>query len=111
MPSIPEIEKLTPEQAKSNLSAALRDFDLLEPLRKHPYVVVGSAVAAGAVLGSNGKVVVGLTGLTSTLIRLMKPLSGIIAQVAAAKIAAAAAAEQVKQTAPTTEETVSASNR
>lgn len=96
-------EKPTIDEAKRRFIEAMHGIDVLEPLRKHPYVVVGSAVAAGAVLGSSGKVVVGLSGLVASLARLIKPLGGILAQLAAAKLAANAAADQAADAASSTD--------
>lgn len=84
----PPVAKLSVEEAKRNFVEAMHSVDVLEPLRKHPYVVLGTAAAAGAVLGGSGKVVLGLSGLVHSATRLIKPLGGIVAQLVAAKLAA-----------------------
>lgn len=81
-------EELSVTEAKARLAEAFRSVDLLRPLKEHPYVVVGAAATAGAVLGSSGAVVGGLGKVTVGLLRLVKPLSGIVSQVLAAKVAA-----------------------
>lgn len=91
---------LTTEEAKLNFANAMREFDLLEPLRKHPYLTVGAAATAGAVLGGSGKAIGGLAALTSSLVKLVKPLSGIVAQVVAAKVAAQTAASEAADNPP-----------
>lgn len=88
------------DEAKRRLLDEFRSVDLLNPLREHPFVVVGAAVTAGAVLGSSGRVVSQLTALTSGLVRLVKPLSGIVAQVLAAKVAAETVKPDSSETTP-----------
>lgn len=88
--------KPTPAEAKARLMDVARSIDLLAPMRDHPFVVVGAAATVGAVLGSSGSAINGLTGLTSTLIKLINPLSGIIAQIVAAKVASDTATEVAK---------------
>jgi hypothetical protein len=87
-------------EAKQRFMEAMQDVDLLEPLRKHPYVVVGAAVTAGAVLGSSGKVVLGMSGLVTALTRMIKPLGGLVAQLAAAKLAAHTAVKETQENPP-----------
>ena len=87
-------DKPSVAEAKRRFAEAAHALDLLEPLRKHPYVVVGSAAAAGAVLGSSGKVVLGMAGLANAVAKMIKPLGGLAAQLAAAKLAAHTAVEK-----------------
>jgi hypothetical protein len=90
-------DKPSVEEAKRRFVEAAHALDLLEPLRNHPYVVLGSAATAGAVLGSSGKVMLGLSGLVGALAKMIKPLGGLVAQLAAAKLAAHTAVNETKQ--------------
>jgi hypothetical protein len=97
-----QADKPTVDEAKRRFVEAMHAVDLLEPLRNHPYVVLGSAATAGAVLGSSGKVILGAAGLAGALAKMAKPLGGLLAQLAAAKLAAHTA---VKETEPDPAET------
>lgn len=81
-------EQLSVAEAKARLVETLRSIDLLRPLRDHPFVVVGAAATAGAVLGSSGTTVNHLSRLSVSLLRLAKPVSGILTQFLAGKAAA-----------------------
>ncbi len=81
-------EKLSVAEAKQRLADVIHSIDPLRPVKEHPYVVIGAAATIGVVLGSSGKAVSGLGSFTASLTRLLKPLSGIVAQVVAAKVAA-----------------------
>lgn len=90
-------DKPSVEEAKRRFVEAMHALDLLQPLREHPYVVLGSAATAGAVLGSSGKVMIGMAGMMGALAKMVKPLGGLVAQLAAAKLAAHTA---IKETEP-----------
>ena len=73
---------------------AARTFDPLKKLREqihaHPFVVVGTAAGAGVLLGSSAHTVVALSRLAASMVRVLKPLSGLIGQFAVAKMGMAA---------------------
>lgn len=93
--TVPE-DKPSVEEAKRRFVEAMNAFDPLEPLRKHPYVVLGSAATAGAVLGGSGKVMLGMSGIVASLAKMIKPIGGLVAQLAAAKLAAHTAVNETK---------------
>lgn len=91
--------KLTPEQAKTLLLDAARAFDPLRVVREHPFVTVGAAAGAGAVMGSSGAGMFALTGLIRSLTKVIVPFAGIVGQVAAAHIGAKTGADQAAENA------------
>ena len=72
---VPEHTALT--LAKVRLIEAARLIDPLKPIREHPFVTVGVAGGAGAVLGSTGGAAVAFSSLVHSFSALLRSLTGL----------------------------------
>jgi len=63
--------------AKLRLIETARLIDPLKPIREHPFVTVGVAGGAGAVLGSTGGAALGLSSLVHAGAAFLRSLSGV----------------------------------
>ena len=87
--------------AKMRLIEAGQLIDPLKPIREHPFVTVGVASGAGAVLGSSGGAAIALSALVGSgakflqsLVGLAGPLASILGPIVAGKVAGNASTSQ-----------------